>query len=87
MKVWLDRDTCDSNLAACEACFGQFVRTGAPDRACIMDYEEDGSDTLTVFLKMEGQTATLVIPPELREEISYEGWTHYIPFTPAFSRS
>ena len=45
MKVWIDRDTCEANLATCLSCFGQFVRTGAPDRGCILDYEEDGEET------------------------------------------
>jgi hypothetical protein len=39
MKVWLDRDPCEANLATCLSCFGQLVRTGVLDRACIMDKE------------------------------------------------
>lgn len=84
MRVWIDRDTCDSNLAACESCFGQFLRTGVPDRACIMEWEDDGSDTITVFLKSGEHEETLEIPPDMREMVAYEGWSKFVGFEPDF---
>jgi hypothetical protein len=74
MKVWIDRDTCDSNLAACLSCFGQMVLTGVPDRGCIVKYEDDGSETLTVFMRSDGQEREpLIIPKEMRDMVAYEG--------------
>lgn len=87
MKVWINRNVCGDNLATCESCFGQFVRTGQPDRYCIMRTEEDGQETLTVVLHTEDKTVTLVIPPEKREEVAYEGWTKYVPFEPPFRKN
>ena len=60
MKVWLDRDTCDSNLAACEGCFGQFLRTGVPDRGCMLAWRDDGSEDVTLYMMSEGKTHTVV---------------------------
>jgi hypothetical protein len=85
MKVWIDRDTCDSNLSACLSCFGQMVRTGALDRGCIMKYEEDGSETWTVFMHSDGQEQDpLIIPKEMRDMVAYEGWDKFVPFEPEF---
>src|SRR5687768_8011367 len=68
MKVWIDRDTCDSNLSACLSCFGQLVRSGVPDRGCIMKYEDDGSETWTVFMHSDGQEQDpIIIPKEMRD--------------------
>ena len=88
MKVWIDRDTCEANLATCLSCFGQFVRTGAPDRGCILDYEEDDSETLIVFMHSEGQDhEPIIIPKEMREMVAYEGWDKFVSFEPSFRRN
>ena len=85
MKVWIDRDTCDSNLSACLSCFGQFVRTGDPDRGCIVKYEDDGSETLTVFMRSDGQDREpLIIPKEMRDMVAFEGWDKFVSFEPKF---
>jgi hypothetical protein len=86
MKVWLDRDTCDSNLAACEGCFGQFLRTGVPDRGCILAHKDDGSDDVTVYMHSDGQDHMIVIPADMREIVSYEGWPQFVEFKPAFRK-
>ncbi|HBY97573.1 MAG: hypothetical protein M5U01_36065 [Ardenticatenaceae bacterium] len=87
MKVWIDRNKCESNLAACESCFGDLVVSGVPNRACIMNYEDDGSETMTVFMHSENHDETLVIPPEMREEVAYNGWTEYVHFLPEFRKN
>jgi hypothetical protein len=88
MKVWIDRDTCEANLATCLSCFGQLVRTGVPDRACIMDYEDDGSEDMIVYMHSEGQDREpLVIPKEMRELVAYEGWTEFVDFEPRFRKN
>ena len=88
MKVWIDRDTCEANLATCLSCFGQLVRTGVPDRACIIDYEDDGSEDLIVYMHSEGQDREpIVIPEDMRELVAYEGWTEFVDFEPRFRKN
>src|SRR5688500_2395014 len=88
MKVWIDRDICEANLATCLSCFGQFMRTGVPDRGCILNYEEDGAETLTIFMHSEGQDhEPIVIPKEMREMVAYEGWDKFASFEPSFRRN
>ena len=88
MKVWIDRDKCDSSLSACLSCFGQFVRTGAPDRGCIVDFEEDGSEDLTVYMFSDGQEREpIFIPKEDRELVAYEGWDKFVNFEPRFRKN
>lgn len=87
MKVWINRDTCDSNLAACEQCFGQFLRTGVPDRGCIVAWRDDGDESITVHMRSEGESHMIVIPPEKRDLIAYEGWPAFVDFEPAFLKS
>jgi hypothetical protein len=85
MKVWIDRDKCESNLSACLSCFGQFVRTSVPDRGCIVDYKDDGLETLTIFMHTDGQDREpLTIPKEMREMVAYEGWDKFVSFEPNF---
>ena len=88
MKVWIDRDTCDSNLSACLSCFGQMVLSGVPDRGCIVKYEDDGSETLTIFMHSDGQDQEpLVISKEMRDMVAYEGWDQFDSFKPEFRHS
>jgi hypothetical protein len=86
MRVWIDRNSCDSNLSACESCFGQFVRTGVPDRGCILVAKDDGKEALTIFMHSENHNEMIVIPPELREMVAYEGWSKFVSFEPAFTK-
>ena len=86
MRVWLDRDTCDSNLAACEGCFGQFLRTGVPDRGCMLAWQDDGSEDITLYMTSEGKTHTVVIPADMRELVSYEGWPQFVDFAVRFRK-
>lgn len=88
MKVWIDRDKCESNLSACISCFGQFVRTGAPDRGCITDFEDDGSEDMTVYMISEGEEREpIFIPKEDRELVAYEGWDKYVNWEPPFRKN
>ncbi len=88
MKVWLDRDQCEAVLSTCLSCFGELVRSGVPNRACIMDYEDDGSEDLTVFMRSEGiDQPPIVIAKEDRELVAYEGWDKFVSFTPRFRKN
>jgi hypothetical protein len=85
MKIWIDRDTCDSNLSACLSCFGHLVLTAVPDRGCIVQYEDDGSENLTIFMRSDGQDREpLIIPPHMREMVAFEGWDKFVSFEPNF---
>ena len=87
MKVWIDRDTCDVVLPTCLSCFGQLVMSGVPDRACIMDYEDDGSEDMTVYMHSGEHDVTITIPKDMREMVAFDGWDKYVSWEPAFSRS
>jgi hypothetical protein len=87
MKVWIDRDTCQSNLSACISCFGELVRKGAVDRGCILEVEEDNTEDVTVYMRSEGEDhGPYVIPAEQRELVAYEGWDQFVDFIPEFRK-
>lgn len=87
MKVWIDRNECESNLAACESCFGQFIRTGVPDRPCILDVKDDGREDYTVYLKINDHVEIIEIPADEVELVAYEGWSQFVSFAPPFRRN
>jgi len=88
MKVWIDRDKCEANLATCISCFGQLVRTGVPDRGCIIDAEEDNTEDMTVYMHSDGvDHDPIFIPADQREIVAYEGWTEFVDFQPHFRRN
>jgi hypothetical protein len=88
MKVWINRDKCESSLSACLSCFGQLVRTGNPDRGCIMDHEDDGSQDMTVFMFSDGkEREPIFIPEKDRELVAYEGWDKFVNFEPRFRKN
>ncbi len=78
MKVTINRNLCGHTPAACEACFGEFLRKGAvPDRGCIVDVEEDGNAVVTATIKSGTYETTLIIPPTDFEKVIYDGWMKY----------
>lgn len=88
MKVWINRDRCEANLATCLSCFGQFVRSNVPDRGCIVETEDDGSEDLTIFMHSDGQDReALIIPRTQRDMVAYEGWDKFVNFEPAFRKN
>ena len=87
MKIWLDRDKCTANLSACESCFGQLVRTGVPDRGCILAYKDDNSEDMTIFMHSGEHQEMLFIPEEMREIVAYDGWTRFIDWEPPFRKN
>ena len=87
MKVWIDRDTCESNLSACLSCFGELLH-GKTDRACILDIEDDGTDDVTVYMRSDGvEHDPFVIPADMRDTVAFEGWDKYVDFEPKFRRN
>lgn len=88
MKVWLNRDACTSNLSACLSCFGQLLLSGVPDRACLMDYEDDGTEDFTVYMYSDGaEHGPYLIPADQRELVAYEGWDKFVDFIPHFRKN
>ena len=85
MRVTIDRNTCMTVLPACEECFATFVLNGCyPDRACIVDVEEDGNEATTVEVHYGHHSVELVVTDENREMIAYEGWTMFVDQQPDF---
>jgi hypothetical protein len=78
MRVTIDRNQCGSWAPACEECFGVFVAHDYyPDRACIVDVQDDGSETLSAVIHSGPFVGTLIVKPEDREAVRREGWRKF----------
>jgi hypothetical protein len=79
MKVVMDRNTCGHHPAACEQCFGEFLRRGGvPDRACVLQVVEDGRAEIQVEIKSGKYVGSLTVTDANREEIIYDGWMKFV---------
>lgn len=88
MRVVIDRDLCDANLAFCQRCSAAFIRyPEGTDRQCICDVVDDGSDLLTIEMKTDGRQLVIELTDEERELASVEGWEALADFDPALFRS
>ena len=88
MKVVIDRNLCDTNLAFCQRCSAAFIRNPeGTDRLCIRDIGDDGSDLLTIVMNTDGRVLTIELSEEERELASVEGWEALADFDPALFRS
>ena len=89
MRVTIDRRLCKGSLSFCERCFGIFITTPeGTDRACITDWQNDGSQLMTLhIISAEGED-TLTLAPEDSEAVALEGWPHAkrVKFEPDFYR-
>lgn len=73
MKVWIDRELCEGNLATCLSCLGHLSRTGEAEGGCIRDYSPDGSKDITVFTMVRGQNwAPFIIPKTLLDMVAHQ---------------
>ncbi len=83
MKVTIDRNYCGHHPAACERCFGEFLRHGAvPDRSCITDVQDDGRPEIVVQVTSGKYTGTLVVDDQNREEVMYDGYIKFLDLPP-----
>lgn len=83
MKVTIDRNSCGHHPAACEQCFGEFLRRGSvPDRACVTEIVDDGRPEIVAIIKSGNYYGTLTITEENREEIIYDGWMKFVKMPP-----
>lgn len=87
MKVIIDRDLCDANLAYCQRCSAAFFRyPEGTDRLCIRDIIEDGKDNLTIVMNTDGRVLEMELSEEDRQLASVEGWEALADFDPALFR-
>lgn len=77
MRITMDRNLCGSWAPACEECFGMFVRSLVPDRACFTEFLDDGSLDVHAFIRSGDYSGVLTITPENREAILSEGWINF----------
>jgi hypothetical protein len=88
MKVIIDRDLCDTNLAFCQRCSAAFIRyPEGHDRHCIRDIIDDGQDLLTLELRTDGRILEIELTEEERDLASVEGWEALVDFDPALFRT
>jgi hypothetical protein len=81
MKVIINRNLCGHPPFACETCFGDFLRTGAyPDRSCMIDVIDDGTEQVTAQITSGEYTRDLVITDDIREEVIYDGYMKFVDF-------
>lgn len=81
MRVIINRNLCGHPPFACEKCFGEFLLHGAyPDRSCIFDVIDDGSEQVTAVITSGNVTRELVITDEIREEVIYDGYLKFADF-------
>jgi hypothetical protein len=65
----------------CESCFASFLLHGcAPDRPCITDVDDDGTNETTLVLRYGDQQKVVTITDENREELAYGGWQGWVRF-------
>lgn len=88
MKVVIDRGLCDSNLSFCQRCSAALIRNPEGyDRACIMDIEDDGKDTLTIEMYTDGRKLEVELSEKERQLAAVEGWEVLADFDPALFSS
>jgi len=88
MRVVIDRDLCDANLAFCQRCSAAFIRyPEGVDRQCIREIVDDGSDLLTIEMKTDGRQIVIELTDDERELASVEGWEALADFDPALFRT
>ncbi len=81
MRVKINRDVCDAQLAFCERCLGRFLQYPyGYERRCFEEIEEDGKPELTLELHTGDHDVTLVLNDEQRKLMAGEGWAYFVDF-------
>lgn len=87
MRVRINRDYCDANLAFCEQCLGKFLKEPEGyERHCFEEIEEDGSDILTLEIHSGEHEVVLKLDEEQRKLVAGEGWSYFVNFIPTIYR-
>lgn len=81
MRVKINRNVCDAQLAFCERCLGQFLKYPMGyERQCFELLEDDGQEELTIELRTGDHTVTLRLDDEERLLLANEGWASFVDF-------
>lgn len=81
MRVKINRDLCQAQLAFCERCLGQFLKHPMGyEKRCFEELEDDGSDLLTIELHSGENKVILVLDEEQRLLMAGEGWARFVDF-------
>jgi hypothetical protein len=81
MRVRINRNVCDAQLAFCERCLGRFLLyPEGYERHCFEELEDDGKDELTIELHTGDRTVTLTLNEEERKMAAGEGWASLVGF-------
>jgi hypothetical protein len=81
MRVKINRDVCDAQLAFCERCLGRFLLYPyGYERRCFEEIEDDGKPELTLELHSGSHDVTLVLNDEQRKLVAGEGWAYFVDF-------
>lgn len=88
MRVKINRNVCDAQLAFCERCLGRFLLyPEGYERRCFELLEDDGKQELTIDLHSGTMDRTLVLNEEDRRLIAGEGWATLVDFPVPMYRS
>ena len=81
MRVKINRNVCPAQLAFCERCLGRFLLYPLGyERRCFEEFEDDGSDVLTIELHTEHEDRVLKLDAEQRKLLAGEGWAKFVDF-------
>lgn len=81
MRVKINRNVCDAQLAFCERCLGRFLQYPyGYERRCFEEIEEDGKPELTIEMHTGNHDVTLVLNEEQRKMMAGEGWAYFVDF-------
>jgi len=81
MRVKINRDVCQAQLAFCERCLGQFLKYPMGyERRCFEELEDDHSELLTIELHSGDNMVVLVLDEEQRRMMAGEGWAKFVDF-------
>ena len=87
MKVKINRDVCDANLAFCEQCLGKFLKEPLGyERRCFVEFEDENPDLLTIELHSADNDIVLELDEAERELVAGEGWSYFVDFQPPIYR-
>lgn len=87
MRVKVDRNVCDAQLAFCEQCLGKFLREPLGyERHCFEELEDDGKEDLTLEITSGKDHTVIVLNEEERKLAAGEGWSFFVDFKPSFYR-
>lgn len=87
MRVKINRDVCDAQLAFCEQCLGKFLREPQGyDRRCFEEFDDNNPEILTIELHSGENNTVLQLTEEQRKIVAGEGWSYFVDFLTSIYR-